>query len=98
MLKLLKGLDRPPTIINTDHIKFAQLKQIGYCIRLFMNEGFAESHVSYEAGIVLDVDYKDKYNSEAEAMEDFLEFLNGSQYSTDDFGICSAELNKFKLG
>ena len=60
MLKLLKGLDKPPTIINTDRIKFVQLKQIG----LFINEGFAESYGSYASGIVLDVDYKDKYSSD----------------------------------
>ena len=93
MLKLLKGLDRPPTIINTDRIKFVQLKQIGHCIRLFINEGFAESYGSYASGIVLDVDYKDKYSSETEVMEDFLNFLNGPGASTDHFGICLAKLD-----
>lgn len=93
MLKLLKGLNQPPTIINTDHIKFAQCDEIGSYIRLFMNKGFSQGNASYEAGIVLNVDYDiNKYNSGAEIMEEFLVFLNGSNYWTDKFGICPAEL------
>lgn len=93
MLKLFKGLDRPPTIINTDRIKFIQLEKSKYCIRLFMNEGFAESYIPHEAGIVLEVDYNDKYNSKIEVMEDFLNFLNGPETVTDQFGVCLAELD-----
>ena len=93
MLKLLKGLNQPPTLINTDLIKFVQLKKIGYCMRLFMNEGFAESCIPHEAGIILEIDYINKYNSETEAMEDFLNFLNGPETSTDQFGICPAKLD-----
>lgn len=93
MLKLLKGLNQPPTIINTDLIKFVQLKKVGYCMRLFMNEGFGESCIPHEAGIVLEVDYKNKYASEIEVMEDFLNFLNGPETSTDEFGICPAKLD-----
>ena len=92
MLKLLKGLDKPVTIINTDLIKFVQLTKIGYYMRLFMNEGFADNYISHE-GIVLEVDYKHKYNSEVEVIEDFLNFLNGPENSTDQFGICPAELD-----
>ena len=72
MLKLLKGLNQPPTIINTERIKSAQCKQVGYFIRLFMNEGFHGNYFSYEAGIVLEVDYnRGKYNSETEIMQAF---------------------------
>lgn len=42
---------------------------------------------------LLDVDYKDKYSSETEVMEDFLNFLNGPGASTDQFGICLAKLD-----
>ena len=92
MLKLFKGLDQPPTIINTDHIKFVQHTKIGYCMRLFMNEGFAESYRSYEGGIILQVDYHGKnYNSDLEVIEDFLNFLSGPDTTTDKFGIYKIE-------
>ena len=42
---------------------------------------------------MLDVDYKDKYSSETEVMEDFLNFLNGPGASTDQFGIYPAKLD-----
>lgn len=93
MLKLLKGLDQPLTIINTDRIKFAQCDEIGSYIRLFMSEGFSQGHTSYEAGIVLNVDYDiNRYDSKIELMEEFLAFLNSSNYWTDEFGICPVEL------
>lgn len=93
MLKLLKGFNRPPTIINTELVKFVQCTKIGYFMRLFMNDGFAENYRAYEAGIILQVDYNgEKYNSEAEVIEDFLNFLNGPDTITDKFGICPIEL------
>lgn len=92
MLKLLKGCNQPPTIINTELIKSVQFKKIGYFMKLFMNEGFAGNY-PVEAGIVLQVDYiSKKYQSEAEVIEDFLNFLNGPDAITDEFGICPIEL------
>lgn len=91
MLKLLKGLDRPPTIINTERIKFVQCEEVGKFIRVFMNEGFHGNYFSFELGVVLEVDYNcGKYNSEVEVMQAFLSFLNGSE--TDEFGICPIKL------
>lgn len=93
MLKLLKGLDQPPTIINTELIKSVQCTKIGYFMKLFMNEGYAGYYTKYPSGIVLQVDYKcEKYQSEAEVIEDFLNFLNGPESVTDEFGICPIEL------
>ena len=93
MLKLLKGCNQPPTIINTELIKSVQCTKIGYFMKLFMNEGYAESYLKYPAGIVLQVDYKcEKYSSKAEVIEDFLNFLNGPEAVTDEFGICPIEL------
>jgi len=93
MLKLFKGCNQPPTIINTELIKSVQCTKIGYFMRLFMNEGFAGNYHTSEAGIVLQVDYKGKkYSSETELIEDFLSFLNGSETITDEFGICRIEL------
>lgn len=88
MLKFLKGHHQPPTIINTERIKFIQCKKIGYPIQIFMNEGFNSFITEYMGGIVLEVDYDTKkYNSEIEVMEDFLNFLNGPKTETDEFGI-----------
>lgn len=88
MLKFLKGHHQPPTIINTERIKFIQCKKIGYPIQIFMNEGFNSVITEYMGGIVLEVDYDTKkYNSEIEVMEDFLNFLNGPKIETDEFGI-----------
>ena len=88
MLKFLKGHHQPPTIINTERIKFIQCKKIGYPIQIFMNEGFNSVITEYMGGIVLEVDYDTKkYNSEIEVMEDFLNFLNGPKTETDEFGI-----------
>ena len=93
MLKFLKGHHQPPTIINTERIKFIQCKKIGYPIQIFMNEGFNSVITEYMGGIVLEVDYDTKkYNSEIEVMEDFLNFLNGPDTITDEFGICPIEL------
>lgn len=98
MLKLLKGLDQPPTIINTELIKFIQCERIGESIRLFMNEGFSGPNTTRNAGIILDVDYnKEKYESEADVMEVFLIFLNRPEAITDEFGICQINpYNPFK--
>lgn len=88
MLKLLKGECQPPTIINTERIKFIQCKKIEYPIQIFMNEGFNSIITEYMGGIILEVDYNPKkYNSEIEVMEDFLNFLNGPKTETDEFGI-----------
>lgn len=86
MLKLLKGECQPPTIINTDLIKFIQLDELGRrsSIVICMNDDFSN---------VLNVDYNlSKYSSEIEAMEKFLIFLNGSETSTDQFGIYPVKL------
>lgn len=84
MLKLLKGECQPPTIINTDLIKFTQPDERGSSIIICMNEDFSN---------VLNVDYDlSKYSSEIEAMEKFLIFLNGSETSTDQFGIYPVKL------
>lgn len=89
MLKLLKGLEQPPTIINTELIKSVQCTKIGYFMCLFMNEGYAESYLTYPGGIVLQVDYNtEKYNSEIEVVQHFLSFLSGAETETDEFGIC----------
>ena len=60
MLKFLKGHHQPPTIINTERIKFIQCKKIGYPIQIFMNEGFNSVITEYMGGIVLEVDYDTK--------------------------------------
>lgn len=86
MLKLLKGECQPPTIINTDLIKFIQLDKLGKrsSIVICMNDDFSN---------VLNVDYDlSKYSSEIEAMENFLIFLNGPETSTDQFGIYPVKL------
>lgn len=93
MLKLLKGHPQPPTIINTERIKFIQCKKIGYSMQLFMNEGFNSVIREYMGGIVLEVGYNtEKYNSEIEVMEAFLNFLNGPEIETDNFGIYPIKL------
>lgn len=86
MLKLLKGECQPPTIINTDLIKFIQLDKLGKrsSIVICMNDDFSN---------VLNVDYDlSKYSSEIEAMENFLIFLHGPETSTDQFGIYPVKL------
>ena len=37
MLKLLKGLNQPSTIVNTERIKFVQCEKVGKFIRVFVN-------------------------------------------------------------
>ena len=92
MLKIFKGHNQPPTIINTERIKFAQCKSLKDSINLFMNEGFSGENATKKAGIVLLVDYDGKkYNSEAEVIENFLNFLNGPDTTTDEFGIYPIE-------